>query len=133
MLSLSILLPAAALTRYDDHGEPSYTPQERVLIALRRMGWASKPEINDALGIIRDENITQALVRLVRSGKVERRGRRAHYEYRIHEPAFAPKPRFWRCRECKRKRVSKRKFCQKHLDYQAAYQRKRWAARKAKT
>ena len=95
MLSLSILLPATALTRYDDHGEPLLRTSERLLVAMRRLGWVTRSEINEALGLEYDADdrvqldaVTTAIRDVVASGKMLRRVANGRREYRIDTAAF---------------------------------------------
>lgn len=95
MLSLSILLPATALTRYDSDGEPHLRMGERLLVAMRRLGWVTRSEINEALGLEYDADdraqldmLTTAIRDVVASGKVQRRVVDGRRQYRLDAAAF---------------------------------------------
>ena len=99
MLSLPILLPASALTRYDSDGEPHMRMGERLLVVLRRMDWATRSEINEALELDDDTEgtsqayerslVSAALANAVVAGKVRVRVVARTRQYRLVEAAFA--------------------------------------------
>lgn len=98
MISLAAILPAVALTRYDDDGEPQLRAGERVLVALRRLGWVTRRELNEALGLGYDADDRAALDAVtiglrdgVRAKKIDRRDAGGVREYRINAAAFATK------------------------------------------
>lgn len=99
MVSIAALLPATALTRYDDDGEPELRAGERVLMVLRRLGWVTRAEINEALGLVFEwhddaargalDAVTIGIRDGVRSGKIERRVINRERRYRLNVAAFA--------------------------------------------
>lgn len=124
MLSLSTLLGPIAPYRYDDEGEPAYTSPERVLRVLRRFDWATFEEIQIALESMTARDLSTALSRLVKQGKVQRRRlARCTNLFRLDPTAFAPRraPRVADLKRCGRTRcprmaVDGRSSCQHHLD-----------------
>lgn len=76
MISATSLVSAGAAYRYDDHGDPAYTPTERILLVLRRWDWCDRDDLWDSLDVPPGERNRYycALSRLVRSGRVEQRG-----------------------------------------------------------
>lgn len=96
MLRQSQLVSAAALSRYDDSGDPVYTTAERIVLALRWFGWISADGLRDALEIadaddVEKKRYVQSIARLVKRGVVEERGAtlgkrgRGEREYRLNE------------------------------------------------
>lgn len=77
-VAIEALIGRDARRRYDECGDPVYTPSEQILIAIRWFGWVDKRELLDALdltdcGITIYNRYSQALSRLVEQGRVERR------------------------------------------------------------
>jgi hypothetical protein len=82
------LVSAEAFRRYDDDGEPVYTPTERVLMALRWFGWVSADDLWVALDMpeagTRDRNKhAVTLCQLVKKGRVLAEGSGAARRYSI--------------------------------------------------
>lgn len=93
-VALEKLIGGASLRRYDEEGNPVYTPSEELLMRMRWFDWVDKRDLLDALGldgcgITLFNRYSQALWRLVEAGRVERRKtvtcmRRGEiYEYRL--------------------------------------------------
>ena len=76
MISARDLIGEAALSRYDDNGDPLLLPRERVLLALRWHDWISPSDLYDQLdlgiGTVERDTHMKALERLIKSGIVER-------------------------------------------------------------
>lgn len=117
MIPLRELVSSEAARRYDDNGDPMYTPAERILMALRWFDWCDQASLMDAIGVERDDRnrYSSALSRLVKRGHLERRGR----EYRLtggravrHTPAPPP----LECATCDGEPVEGRKICQVCID-----------------
>ena len=131
MLALAQLLSPMALMRYDDHGDPAYTARERLLIAMRRMDWATSSEIFDAtpgeMSGPRHVNEHQALHRLVVAGVVRSRGDYGCREYKLVLAAFCVLAETRQCcrTRCPRMAVAGRAQCQHHLDYAREWERSR--------
>ncbi len=87
MKRLAELLPVAALTRYDENGDPLYTRPERVLVELNKHGWTFAVDLLDALEIPDDERdlYSAALSALVQQKRVEVRRDHGWRMYRIAE------------------------------------------------
>lgn len=138
MIAASQLVGSAALTRYDDHGDPVYSTHERVLLTLRWFGWASAERLYEALDL--DDNwhnkrslyqerqkISSALAYWVKRGRIETRPLRDRLlEYRLIPPSQ------WgdavSCSRCSEHRVTGKTMCQRHLDWERNYKAKRRAA-----
>lgn len=139
------LITSEALRRYDDNGDPVYSPIERILLALRWFDWASTDRIIEALdledaGWRERERYATALSRLTSRRRLDRRGTHMNYEYRLatKQPVIReyaePQHRLGRderqllglCLRCDSERMPGKQQCQVHLDAQrAANQRRR--------
>ena len=126
MIDLATLLPSTALTRYDDHGEPSYTVGERVLMALRNLGESTTFELTEALSGIERSAVSSSLQHYLRVGKVRLRVVQRTRLYALVAEAFRPKVPH--CANCKSPPEPGRKMCAECRNANAAYQRKRYAA-----
>jgi hypothetical protein len=142
------LVSSEALRRYDDNGDPVYSPIERVLLALRWFDWASSARIMEALeleaaDLKERERYVTALSRLVTRGRVERRGASlSWFEYRLaakqpvirerSEPAWRlgreERQQLGLCLRCDSLPVPGRRQCQHHLDLQSGTNRRRRAS-----
>ena len=134
MLSLSDVLPASALTRYDDHGEPAYTTYERLLIAMRRMAWSTRDEIFDAMEAHETEDrrlLRCAIAWFVRDGKIESRGVGYSREFRLCAAAFVRRVDVAKCKRCQLPATPGMALCAFHRDWQNEYKRLRFARRQA--
>lgn len=147
MMAISELVSSEALRRYDDNGDPVYSPIERLLLALRWFDWASSERIFESLDLDtadlkgRDK-YRQALCRLVARQRVERRETFGLLEYRLArvQPRIAERTEsIWRlsreererlglCLRCDNDPVPGKKQCQLHLDKQKAANVKRRSA-----
>jgi hypothetical protein len=141
------LISSEALRRYDDNGDPVYSPIERILLALRWFDWATPERIVEALdledvGWKERERYASALSRLVARKRLDRRGTHMRYEYRLaaRQPVIREVvEKSWRlgrkervqlglCLRCDSSPAPGKKQCQAHLDMQTAANRKRRAA-----
>lgn len=152
MIPARSLVSAEALRRYDDNGDPVYSPSERILLVLRWYDWISTSDLYERLELNdRDRGRHQkALERLIASGRVECREVRESYATYVatgryvrlaavrREPDPEPEPtvrlsrdervRIGLCRRCDSMPVPGHKECAKHLEANRQAQRRRRAA-----
>lgn len=77
MIPVHELVTAESLRRYDDDGEPVYSPLERIVLILRWWDWIDTLQFRDVLGMdgmspLERNRYESAISRAIKSGRIER-------------------------------------------------------------
>lgn len=149
MIPIRELVTAESLRRYDDDGEPVYSPLERIVIVLRWWDWIDTLQLREVLGMDgmsphERNRYESAISRAIKSGRIEKRTER---DVRKHSISYVRLARYQPgpvrvaervshedgvCSHCEsRPRAESRSKCQPCLDADARNARVRRARRAA--